>query len=275
MTFRLASRTNVPPKNIDEQAIPRSLEHIIKLKEAAKTSDILKRKRNKKKNALICVGLQHSNSHPKARPEKIVPLLRQKPGESGQQFWHRVSKDTHAFLKETAFERKYGVQVERDPETGLIQGLTKRKVEKDDIGRLRAKHNNTGKKKTTTQRATSLTKSEKRKLKLYLKEEEKLKEADEFERLQDKVAFGEVVHEPPKLNINKKTVDAKKKPKNLLLNLLLEADPKVNPTSNIVDRSGKRKNLPAAERRRLEKEQSDIIAIYRRLKSQRSADKSC
>ncbi|KAL6446761.1 hypothetical protein ACFW04_001293 [Cataglyphis niger] len=270
----LESRTNAAPKDTDEQAIPKSLERVIKLKEAAKHNNgILKRKR-RKKNALICVGQQKPKlgSHPKAKPEKIVPVFQQRPDESGETFLHRVSRDTHAFLKETAFEKKYGVQIERNSETGQIQGLTKCKREKDDVEMLRAKHKNIKKKRKTTE--SPLTKSEKRKLKLQLKKEKKVKDSDEFENLQDKVAFNEVVHEPPKLNIKSKKINEERKPKNLLLNSLLE-NSKLSPISKVIDRSGKRKNLPVIERRKLEKQQSEAIAAYRQLKSQRLANTSC
>lgn len=273
--------TNAPPKDPDEQVIPKSLEHVIKLKEAAKISDNQKRKHKKKKNSLICVGLQESkpNPHPKARPEKVVPVFQQKVGESGQQFWHRVNKDTHAFIKETEFEQKYGVQVERDSETGLIQGLTKRKIDKDDIVNLRGKHKNIKKKKKTTTVADTkktLTKSEKRKQKLRLKKEKKLERReeneDEFKTLQDKVAFGEVAHEPPRLKIKKMIIDEGRKPKDLLLSSMFGGK-NVSSASKAIDRTGKRKKLPAAERRKLEKQQSDIIATYRQLRSQRSTNK--
>ncbi|XP_032679005.1 coiled-coil domain-containing protein 137 [Odontomachus brunneus] len=277
----LESRTNEPPRNVDEQAIPKSLEHVIKLKQVAKNSDGLKKKKRKRqKSSLIRVGPQHDAAlpHSKARPEKVVPLFQQRPGESGQHFWHRVTKDTHAFLKETAFEQKYGVQVERNPGTGLIQGLTKRKVDKDDVEGLRAKHKNTGKKKVTTGDAKALTKREKRKLQLRLKREKRRGEKnddDEFRRLQDKVAFGEVAHEPPKLKFKTREVTGEeRKPRNLLLSSLLEAPRKVAAASKAIDRSGKRKKLPAAERRKLERQQNEVIAAYKRLKAQRSASKT-
>lgn len=270
----LESRTNAAPKDTDEQAIPKSLERIIKLKEAAKTANnsILKRKR-RKKNALICVGQQHlkPSLHPKAKPEKIVPVFQQRLDESGEQFLHRISKDTHDFLKETAFEKKYGVQIERDLETGQIQGLIKCKREKDDVETLRAKHKNIKRKKKTT--GSPLTKSEKRKLKLQLKKEKKVEDVDEFENLRDKVAFNEVAHEPPKLNIKSKKINEDRKPKNLLLNSLLE-NSKLSSISKVIDRSGKRKDLPVVERRKLEKQQSEAIAAYRQLKSQRLANRS-
>lgn len=37
-----------------------------------------------------------------------------------------------------------------------------------------------------------------------------------------------------------------------------------------IDRAGKRKHLPVGERRQLEKQQSEIIAAYRKLKAQQT-----
>lgn len=274
--FRLESRTNAPPKDTDDQAIPKSLEHVIKLKEAAKNSSgILKRKRKKRRNALICVGQQHPkpNLHPKAKPEKAVPVFQQRPGESAQQFIRRVSRVTDCFLQDTAFENKFGVQIERDPKTGRIQTLAKRKREEDDIETLRAKHKNIKKKKKTAEDSTRLTKSEKRKLKERLRKEKKLEDDDEFKRLQDTVAFGEIAHEPPRLKIKSQNLNQERKPKNLLLSSLLE-DSKTSSASQVIDRSGKRRNLPTAERRKLEKQQSEAITAYRQLKSQRLTNRS-
>lgn len=247
---------------------------MIKLKEAAKTNSNIKRKR-KKKNALICVGQQRKPNHPKAKPEKFVPVFQQRPGESSRQFMHRVNKETYDFLKEVAFEKKYGVQIERDSNTGKIQGLTKRKREKDDIEILQAKHKNINRKKKIAERSATLTKDDKRKLKLHMKKEKELENRDEFEKLQDKVAFGEVAHEPPRLKIKSKNMDQDRKPKGLLLNSLLEDSKKVTSVSKVINQSAKRKYLPEMERRRLEKQQSEAIAAYKQLKSQRLANRSC
>lgn len=275
MDFRLESCTNTAPRNADEQAIPKSLERVIKLKEAAKASGNVAKRKRRKKSALICVGLQrHGSSHPKAKPEKVTPVFQQRPGESGRQFMHRVTKDTHNFLKEIAFEKKYGVQVERDLNTGEIQGLTKCKREEDDVETLRAKHKNINKRKTA-EGSAPLTKTDKRKLKLRTKREKELENCDEFERLQDKVVFGEVAHEPPRLKIKSKTMDGDRKPKDLLLNSLLEGSKEVSSAGKVISRSGKRKHLPEMERRKLEERQSEVIAAYRQLKSQRLANKSC
>lgn len=274
MDFRLELCTNEAPRNADEQAIPKSLERVIKLKEAAKTNDF-KKKRKRKKNALICVGLQQRRlNHPKAKPERVIPVFQQRPGETGSQFMHRVNKETYDFLKEKAFEKKYSVQVERDSNTGEIQGLTKCKRGKDDIEMLQAKHKNIKRKKKTAERSATSTKDDKRKLKLRMKKEKELESCDEFERLQDKVVFGEVAHEPPRLKIKSKSMDQNRKPKGLLLNSLLEGST-VTPASKVINRSAKRKYLPEMERRQLEKRQSEAIAAYKQLKSQRLANRSC
>ncbi|XP_076235511.1 coiled-coil domain-containing protein 137 [Calliopsis andreniformis] len=278
----LEIKINVPPKDPDDQAIPKSLERVIKLKEAVKSGRIIKRKKKKKKNPWICVGGQVPQPvHPKAKPEKVVPIFKQRPGETEEQFMHRVNRDTHAFLNETAFEKKYGVQVNRNPETGYIEGLTKcSKSELDHIEMLRAKHKNIKKKKKQKGNEIKLTKSQKRQEKLRLKKEKKQqKEMDEFKNFKDEIKFGEVVHEPPELKTRPKAADSvpnmKPGKKDLLLHSLLKENqtPKTGSSKTVsIDRSGKRKNLPVAERRQLDRDQSDVIAAYRRLKAQQSVD---
>ena len=279
----LETKINAPPKDVDEQAVPRSLERVVKLKEAIKLGKIAKIKRQKSKNALISVGGQNPRPpHPKAKPEKVVPIFQQKPGESEQQFLHRVDRETHAFVNETTFEKKYGVQVKRDPETGHIQGLTKCSIsELDKIEMLRAKHKNIRKKKKKKKNGDEirLTKSQKRKEKLRVKKEKReLEGVDEFENFKDQVEFGEIAHEPPQLTTRPKAAEStstsKPGKKDLLLHSLLgkSEGPKMDSEkASSIDRSGKRKNLPIGERRQLERDQSDVIAAYKRMKAERSA----
>ncbi|XP_053982101.1 coiled-coil domain-containing protein 137 isoform X1 [Hylaeus volcanicus] len=277
----LETKINAPPKDVDEQAIPRSLEHLIRLKETVKSGKITKiKKRKKHKNPLISVGGETPRfSHPKAKPEKVVPLFQQRPGESEEHFLHRVQKETHAFLGETAFEKKYNVQVNRNPETGNIEGLSKCKLtELDKLEMLRARHKNIKKKKKKDSDEVKMTKSQKRKEKLQLKKETKQENGvDEFENFKDQIKFGEVAHEPPQFKIRPKAADStmstKPGKKDLLLHSLLKKNesPKIVSTKTIsIDKSGKRKNLPVGERRRLEKDQKDVIAAYRKVKAQRS-----
>lgn len=274
--FRLTLRTNAAPRNADEQAVPKSLERVIKLKEAAKSGGSVTKRKRRSRNALICVGQQHHRpERPRGRPEKVTPVFQQQPGESGRQFMHRVSRDTYDFLKEAAFEKKYGVRIERDSNTGKIQGLTKCKRKENDIETLQAKHKNINRKRKLAEGSATSTRSDKRKLKLHMKKEKELENRDEFERLQDKVAFGEVAHEPPRLKIKSTKMDEDRKPKNLLLNSLLDGSREVSSAAKVTNRSGKRKYLPETERRKLERRQNEAIAAYRQLKSQRLANRSC
>lgn len=184
--------------------MPKSLERVIKLKQDVKTGKIpliKTRKRRKTKNKLITLGTTNPvSSHPKAKPEKCVPVFNQKPGESKYVFWNRVNRETHNFLSETQFEKKYDVQIKRNAETGEVEGIEKRpKDELDDLVKMKMKHKNTKKKKKkTSQVEPKLSKVEKKKHKLDVKKAIKLQEkADIFEPTRDTVAFGEIVHGPP------------------------------------------------------------------------------
>ncbi|KAF3428332.1 hypothetical protein E2986_03062 [Frieseomelitta varia] len=268
---KLETKINAAPKNAEEQAVPKSLEIIVKLKEAVKSGKITKIKKKKnKKYTLICVGKQDSRPlHPKAKPEKVVPVFQQKLGESGERFLHRVNRATHAFINETSFERKYDVQVNRNPETGKIDGLLKcEETDLDKIEMLRMKHRNIRKKKKKKKETDEpkMTKSEKRKGKLILKKQKQMQErVDEFNNFKDQVRFGEVAHEPPQLKARSKYANA------VSSNKSVKSDEvKMNDKIVSTDRSGKRKNLSLGERRQLEKQQSDVIATYRMLKVQRS-----
>lgn len=282
----LETKINAPPKDIQEQAIPKSLENLIKLKEAVKSGRIskVKKVKKRKKNGLICVGDEKPKSlHPKSQPEKAVPIFQQKPDESNNRFFYRVSQETHAFLNETAFERKYNVIVNRNSDTGEVEGLSKRpKNELDELERLRAKHKNIRKKKKNKEGEgdMNLTKSQKRRQKVLIKKKKKEEDLiDNFKTFQDEVKFGETVHAPPKLVTRPKkanlTDNIKPGKKNLLLHSLFTKNGSSSSNSTksvIIDRTGKRKNLPTSERRQLEKEQSSVIAAYRQLKARQSAD---
>lgn len=290
--------------------MPKSLEKIIELKEKVKSGKITKiKKKKKKKNALISVGENYSKPlHPKARPEKVVPMFQQRLGESEEEFLYRVNRDTHAFINESAFERKYSVQVNRNPTTGHIEGLSKcEQTELDKIEMLRAKHKNIKKKKKKKDTdKPKMTKAERKKEKLKLRKQKEMEEKlDDFDSFKDEVQFGEVAHEPPQLKIRPKNANSistskvhfltipslyrdfntykvilyllQPGKKELLLHSMLQEgekskiDWKKSKKSVPQNKSGKRKNLPVGERRQLEKQQNDAIAAYRLLKVQRSA----
>ncbi|XP_012271705.1 coiled-coil domain-containing protein 137 [Orussus abietinus] len=277
----IATKTNDPPKDVDGQDIPESLKRVIKLKDDTKAGKIkreIKKKKKKGGNRLIAIdGSSSHKPHPKGRPDKVVPKFIQKVGESNESFMHRVSRETHAFVNETAFEKKYNVEVERDPGSGTVVGVKKcPKDELEELAKLKMKHKNIGKKKKkkgNSEDSVKLTKAQKKKKKEEEKKIKKLQQKeDDKERVTEKVKFGEVVHAPPNLTVRPKKAKDKttNKPgkKDLLLNALVQTKA-VSPKHRQVDKKGKLKNLSAGERRQLEKERSDAIAAYKRLKAQK------
>ncbi|XP_015111269.1 coiled-coil domain-containing protein 137 [Diachasma alloeum] len=272
----LKTKVNNPPKD-DEQIIPKSLQRVIKLKDDVKSGRIgvaKRKKRGKVKDKLIKIGGGgQSTKHPKGRPEKVVPVFNQMPNEKPHQFLNRVHRETQNFINETVFEKKYNVQVKRNAETGTIEGLEKSpKDEIDELMKLQKKHKNIGKKKRTTTEP-KLSKSQKRMRKLEMKKASKLQEnIDEFKQFREDIKFGDIVHAPPDLKVKPARIEKLKtksgKP-DLLLNSLLNKSP-ASKTTTPMDRTGKRKNLPSAERRILEKQQSEIVNAYRLMKAKKS-----
>ncbi|KAK0081173.1 hypothetical protein PV325_012636 [Microctonus aethiopoides] len=272
----LKTKINNPPKNIDDQAIPKSLERVMNLKNAVKSGKIplvKKRSRNKAKNKLIKLGSQnYTNITSKSKPEKSVPVFNQKPGENKRVFWNRVNRETQHFINETTFEKKYDVQIKRDPESGEVMGVEKRaKDEIDELMKLKMKHKNVGKKKKKIIEP-KLSKAQKKKQKLDIKKAKKSQnDVDEFKPVRERVEFGDIVHAPPELNVKPSKADKiinKPANKNLLLYSLLQKDG--NHNSKPIDKTGKRKHLPAAERRILDQQQNDVIEAYKLLKARKS-----
>lgn len=194
------------------------MEQLIKLKEKVKEGKIVKRKtKKKKKDEPIVIGgsLRSKLGHPNARPDKVVPVFAQRPKESGRSFLNRVNAETQAFINETTFEDKYGVEVSRNPKTGRIEGLKKKeKDEIDELMRLKMKHDNTKKKKKkkkTIDSVPKLTKTQKRKKKIDMKKDKKIQDnIDEFKIFKDRVEFGDVVHAPPDLKIKPRKANTDK-----------------------------------------------------------------
>lgn len=86
----------------------------------------------------------------------------------------------------------------------------------------------------------------------------------------DVVKFGEVAHAPPTLTIPKKASNiVKPGKKELLMKSLLEKESikkSNNKVTKVIDKKSKRKLLPVALRRQLEKDQKHIVEAYRQLK---------
>lgn len=134
--------------------------------------------------------------------------LIQRQGESDKSFLRRATVACETAIQEAAFEKKYNVEIKKNPETGQVEKVIKKK--RDEIDELmqkarKAKDKKVKKPKKKIAIEPRLTKTEKRKLKLKEKKEKKLKgKANDFDSYKDSVKFGEIVHEPPNLVLPKK-----------------------------------------------------------------------
>lgn len=180
-SYSLKDKINAPPTNPDDQYVPKSLSRIIELKQKAKSGEFVKKK----------------NKTPKKHSQ-----FEQKRGESDSAYLFRVKRACNAAIQEAAFEKKYGVQVKRNPETGKVEEVIKRKPDEIDELMRKARKQKCKRKK---EKVPELTKAERRKKKLQVKKEKKMEnDIDEFKCFKDEVKFGEVVHQPPNLMIPKK-----------------------------------------------------------------------
>ncbi|EFA08971.1 hypothetical protein TcasGA2_TC006678 [Tribolium castaneum] len=239
----LKDKINAPPSNPDEQYVPKSLQRIAELKAKVKSGDFLRKKVKK------------------PRPK---PFFKQGPNESDKQFLYRVHKHCAMVKHEAAFEEKFGVEVQRNAE-GEIEGVKKRAKDPVQVMVKEAKQA----KKKKKEEGPKLTKSQKRKLKLNEKKQKRINDkVDEFEKFQDRVKFGEQVHEPPTLTAPRKVKTRSEAPRPGKKDLLKSVLNKIS--NKVIDKTGKRKDLPNALRRQLDKQQKEVIEAYRELKGRRS-----
>lgn len=147
-------------------------------------------------------------THREAKKPKNPTEPVQRRGESDKSFLRRVNTACETALQEADFEKKFGVEIKKNPETGKVEEIVKKKKDEIDILMRKARKEDGKKikkkpKKTVTE--PRLTKAEKRKLKLKVKKEKKLLgKVDDFDKYKDTVKFGEIAHAPPSLAVPKK-----------------------------------------------------------------------
>lgn len=208
----LKDKINLAPTHPDEQPIPKSLEKIMNLKNNVTTE--LKKVKNKARvisnsNSTPNIKLQRpkvKKTVKRLNTEKAPANFSRLPGESDNAFLGRVNLTVREYLKEAEFENKFGVNVERDRDTGEVIGVEKRP--KDELEELIKKAKKGKKKKKKQSNETGeprLTKTQKRSKKLSEKKQKKeLAKIDEFDKFSDNVKFGETVHAPPNLTAPRK-----------------------------------------------------------------------
>lgn len=278
----IAQKINCPPKDNDEQAIPKSLLRIQELQKRMIGKDSMNKRKAKLKKKLST--------------EKIGMFKRLK-GETDKSFLDRVHNQTEEVLKEAKFSEKYNVDIIRNRDSGQVESVRKRP--KDELGEYLKKvksnrgKNTKSKRQQLAEAEPKLTKSQKKRQKLLTKKRKQLennpKENKEDRQQQhgrqSEVVFGEVAHAPPTLtlpriiqrstnhhNVLDNNTISKPGTRNLLLKVVLNATAGTtsltSPTSSTTDaaRKDRLRNLPGLLRKRIESNQKAAIEAYRQLK---------
>ncbi|CAG9827684.1 unnamed protein product [Diabrotica balteata] len=302
----IKNKINAPPTNPDHQEVSKTLQRIIDLKNKTKSGELFKRNKqlkveeNNNGNNEKPKFKEKNNGNKKSKkpferiPEKPVRKFVQLPGESDRAFVHRMNRICTETVKEAEFEDKYGVDIKRN-EDGEVEEVVKR--QKDELELLlkkvkkkKQKEEKDGKKKKKKKKdkpeAPRLSKWQKRKKKLDEKQQRKeLVNVDEFKEYKDHVKFGEIAHAPPSLIAPRRAEKLQSAPrpgnKNLLLKSVINKSPEegtvelkknrdsINKTSKVIDKKGKRKELPNSLRRQLDIQQKEIIEAYKKIKAQK------
>ncbi|KAF4521852.1 hypothetical protein B566_EDAN003726 [Ephemera danica] len=278
---RIKDKINLAPRDPDEQAIPKRLLELKQLIEKTKIRKpkVKKASRLHKHNELIDTSKFKEKEvllPGMRRPEKPVPVFKQHPGEEPHQFVCRIQRKCQEVIHECTFEDKFNVNVQRNEETGDIEGVSK--VPKEETAFLRDLQptaKNQGKKSRLARNR------EKRKEKMQKKKQDKVeRKTDDFSLYKDEFMFGETVHAPPQLNIlprkSKKEDDIKPGRRELLLKQMLpKSNQEQQPTSVLAKlATGKKKKknaLPAAEARIREAQRVEAVQAYRMMKARKHA----
>ncbi|KAJ8965150.1 hypothetical protein NQ314_004375 [Rhamnusium bicolor] len=245
----IKDKINAPPTNPEDQQVSKTLQRVIDLKNKVKNGGFNKRKKPKllstEKNSVnINKSVDQSGKY-KGKPEKPVPVICQN------------------VTKEAAFEEKYGVEIRRN-EGGEVEVVKRPKDELEVFIKKARKEKNEKKlkkkKKALQDEGPRLTKSQKwQKKKNEKKLKKKLMNADEFSNYKD---------QPGKKNLLLKTILEKEN--TVSASVISKADENLHKTNNkTIDKKGKRRDLPNALRRQLDKQQKEIISAYKVLKAKK------
>lgn len=269
----IAQKINCPPKDNDEQAIPKSLLRIQELQKRMIGKGSMKKSKAKLKKQL--------------NTERIGVFKRLK-GETDKSFLNRVNNQTEEVLKEAKFSEKYNVDIIRNRDSGQVECVRKRP--KDELGEYLKKVKSNRSKNTKSksqQRAEAepkLTKSQKKRQKLLTKKRKQLennpKESKDSQQQHSEVVFGEVAHAPPTLtlpritrrstnhhNVLDNNTISKPGTRNLLLKSVLNATAGTTLSTTDAARKDRLRDLPGLLRKKIESNQKAAIEAYRQLKA--------
>ncbi|XP_059472092.1 coiled-coil domain-containing protein 137 [Neocloeon triangulifer] len=278
----IKDKVNNPPSSADDQFIPRRILELKSQIEKVKNR-VPKKKTKTKSDGLIDTAVFASKEIKipgMKRKEKPIHNFKQMPGEDGNAFLRRIQRKCQEVIHESKFEDKFDVEVQRNADTGRIESVDKLSIADAKFLKDLTPHNKT--------RKASAQSMEKKKARLQkLKEKKQLKKTvkvdDEFAKYKDKVEFGEVAHEPPKLTTLPRRAEETGKPgkRDLLLKGMFGSEEKVEMLS-VFDRKlktdgakvGKKKKKNEkgfAEKIRLEAQRVAAVDAYRQMKARNQA----
>lgn len=263
---KIRNKVNQRPREADDQEVPKCIKNIANFKNEGFQGKFKNKKNKYKSNKLLdsskFVNLEDDQPG-MTRPLKMIPRLVQNPKESDEKFLYRVNSATKSMLKEAEYEDKFNVEVTRD-EWGNVVDMKKR----EQIDPL-AKHDDKDSKKQLERAEKRKQKNKEREMKKKIKKSEVNSDSDnDFDYLKDKIEFGEVVHEPPKLETHKlakkvKNNDNKSNMDGFLFMKTLkgESNSKSKGNGNV-----NKLKLSMSQQRQLEEERERVVAAYRELK---------
>uniref|UniRef100_A0A182N4D0 Uncharacterized protein n=1 Tax=Anopheles dirus TaxID=7168 RepID=A0A182N4D0_9DIPT len=270
-------KINNPPKEYDVQEVSNRFKRFMAM--AAEASQPRQKQKRTKQRSKLQIG---------------STTLEKRPAESEEAFLDRASRLQHDRETEAEFGVKFGVEVQHNDKTGAIRVIKRKGIEVDEMLQ-KISDDKSG--KTNKRRAKALETAKTRKAKLAEEKALKKQRALDYQREEEdlllreyqyeRVPFGEVVQEPPTLHTlpRRATREGVPRPgsKGLLLSSLLvksneaeEDEPtpkkatkkKKKAAEQKADLKGKRKKLPIATRMKIEREQQNVIEMYRQLKKQ-------
>ncbi|CAH0397687.1 unnamed protein product [Chilo suppressalis] len=254
----IKGKINAPPKDPDEQPVPKSLTRLFS-QHNPKSEDKQKKKK-RKAAANISVGNR--------KAQNPVSQLRRLPGESGRSFSLRINGAIRA-LNDSAEDLQYPVDMEDE---GDVKGERmaeqrrrrerKRRRRDNDLARNHNRNHDQDNKQGDD--VPKLTRGQRLTLKKKAKKL-KLTEVEKREVVYERVGFGEVAHAPPTLRFkrnNKGNTDgaAKGVRSGLLLSSMLQPSP--SPSASPLGAPS-----PADAERR-ERARASAVLAYRALKAQ-------
>lgn len=265
----IKDKINNPPKEHDVQEVSNRFKRFVAL--ANDASQTRRRKKEPRKKSTLQIG---------------TTVVEKRPRETEEAFLNRASNVQHDREVEASFGMKFGVEVQHDDKTGVIRVIKRKGIEVDGmLEKINDEKINVRKSKAAeVAKARKAMMAEQKVLKKQQALERRREEEDLLlrEYQYERVPFGEVVKEPPSLHTlpRRATRDGVPRPgaKSLLLNTMLEPkqteaeEPVTKKASKKkakevkLDLKGKRKKLPAATRMKIEREQQNVIEMYRQLK---------